>query len=73
MPGPAEFWPDDAEWYERNGFDFDLKDVKAYRKALLLLTETEAPADWFQNMMVEGEVEVQVKIDDNELRWGRAL
>ena len=65
LPGPAELWPDDKDYYVKHGFEVLSARKTRHRQALELLAMDAPPAGWMENVVHEN--------DRYELIWDRAL
>ena len=43
LPGPAAWWPDEPDWYQRHGFEPRLDQTENYRTALKSLNAETTP------------------------------
>ena len=51
LPGPADWWPDNADWYLANGFEVRTDLAANFKQGLVSLLEDDAPAKWQENML----------------------
>jgi hypothetical protein len=64
LPGPAELWPDEPEYYFKYGFEVRPDRADRHRRALELLAEVSPVSGWAD--------EVVHFNDRYELIWNRA-
>jgi hypothetical protein len=48
LPGPAEIWPDDRDYYVKYGFEVRVDQKANHRKAVEMLALEEAPEGWME-------------------------